>query len=51
MYLEPGPPLGAGAPQAVFATQARNAVIDMAVYGTIAVLALERNGNGKKAEA
>jgi len=44
-------PLGAGAPQAVFATQAWNAVIDMAVYGTIAVLALERNGNGKKAEA
>lgn len=32
----------------VFATQAWNAVIDMAVYGTLAVLALERNGNGHK---
>jgi hypothetical protein len=35
----------------VLATQAWNAVIDMAVYGTMAVLALERNGNGRKAGA
>lgn len=36
----------------VVAAQAWNAVIDMAIYGTLAVLALERNGtNGWPAEA
>jgi len=36
----------------VVAAQAWNAVIDMAIYGTLAVLALERNGaNGRRAEA
>jgi len=35
----------------VFLTEAWNAVVDMATYGTLAVLALERNGNGRKAEA
>ena len=35
----------------VAAVQAWNAVIDMAVYGTLAVLALDRNGNGREAEA
>ncbi len=39
-------------PIEVAATQAWNAVIDLAVYGTLAVLALERNGtNGRSAEA
>jgi len=32
-------------------SQAWNAVIDMAFYGTLAVLALERNGEGRRADA
>ena len=43
-------PRTGGGPE-VFVTQAWNAVIDMAIYGTLAVLALERNGNGRKTEA
>jgi hypothetical protein len=45
-------PPQSGSPWEVVASQAWNAVIDMAVYGTLAVLALERNGrNGQVAEA
>lgn len=45
------PPLS-GSIWEVVGTQAWNAVIDMAFYGILAVLALERNGtNGKKAGA
>lgn len=45
-------PARSSGPIEVAATQAWNAVIDLAVYGTLAVLALERNGaNGRSAES
>jgi hypothetical protein len=57
VFMDPLPfpydvmPMRNGSTTEVFLTQAWNAVIDMAIYGTLTVLALERNGNGRKAEA
>ena len=49
-----GTPLRSSSFWEAVASQAWNAVIDMAFYGTLAVLVFERNGNGtngKRAEA